>query len=179
MTQRRRKHGKKWLGKLLFVILLIIAVIVCYFVWDGYFREKDKLEDAPKNEETEKVEEGYGGAEGQPVELKEEIVQYEGKNPNEEESITGAITYASISGENLMIRINIDQYLSSGNCELTLKRDGKIIFEDSAAVMDAVSTSTCEGFNVPVAELGSGQVVIDVFVKSGDKSGTISGEVKL
>lgn len=182
MAQRRRKRSKKWLGKLVFVVLLVAAGVVCYFVWDGYFRDKsaDVEDEAPKSSGVVVVEEeesvvGYE----EPVNEKQETVQYDGENPNESVSITGAITYASVVGGNLVIRVNIDQYLSGGSCKLSLIQDGVVVFEDNAVVIDSASTSTCEGFNVPVARLGSGRININIAVISGDKNGTISGEVEI
>ena len=176
---KRRKRSKKWLGKLVFVLLLMAAGVICYFVWDGYFREKDELDKTSDSGEAVNVVEKQEAIEEKEdvVEPKEDIIQYDGENPNESVSLTGAITYASVVGENLVIRVNIDQYLSGGECTLNLKRGGVVIFEDKASVIDAVSTSTCEGFNVPVNEFGGGGLTVDILVKSGDKSGRITGEV--
>lgn len=181
MAQRRRKRSKKWLGKLVFVVLLVAAGVVCYFVWDGYFRDKnvETGEEAPKDDKIVTIVEDVEAVKEEPIVMKEEMVQYDGEDPNEGTSVTGVITYASVNGGNLMIRMNIDQYLSGGNCKLSLVQNGAVVFEATAVVIDAVSTSTCEGFNVPMAGLGGGKTMINIVVTSGDKSGTISGEVEL
>lgn len=186
MTQKRRKRSKKWIGWLLFLILLVVAVVICYFVWDGYFRDKKK--DEPKKEDTpsrvvEKKEEKKSEqkVEEKTTEVleKEKVVQYDGEDPNEAAEITGAITYAKVSGENLVIRVNIDQYLNSGKCTLGLRRDGGTIYTAEASIVDAATTSTCEGFNVPMTELSGGHTTIWIFLESGDKTGEIHGEVDL
>lgn len=182
MTQRR-KRSKKWVSWLIIAVLLVGAGVVCYLVYDNYFREK-KDEPASLEEKPQKREEEQPG-ENEPEEKKEEIVekekvvQYDGEDPNVSGGITGVITYAGVSGDNLLIRINIDQYLSGGTCSLGLRKDGGTVYAAEAGVIDSASTSTCEGFNVPVAGLGSGRYNIIIYINSGGKSGEISGEVEL
>ncbi|MBQ3348008.1 hypothetical protein IJG90_00585 [Candidatus Saccharibacteria bacterium] len=181
----RRKRNRKWLKWVVFLVLLIVAGVICYLVWDGYFRDKDEGEvdtsteqvvakeekvTKAKQEVTEKVEE---------VVEKEKVVQYEGEDPNTKEQLTGVITYAGVSGEYLMIRVNIDQYLAGGTCILRLMNGGSEVYSDTAGIVDAAATATCEGFNVPVAELLGGNLGVVIEVSSGEKSGKITGEVSL
>ncbi len=179
----RRKRSKKWISSLIILVLVIAAGVVCYLVWDNYFN--DKKEESEKSPETlqeeEKEEEKpveEKEEERQPVK-KEETVQYDGANPNASSSITGAITYATVSGDNLVIRVNIDQYLSGGKCTLGLRQGGGNVYSAEASVIDSASTSTCEGFNVPVNGLLSGEYNIIIYISSGDKTGEISGGVTL
>ena len=160
---------------------------MCYFVWDAYFRDK-KVEKSVGDEGTsakvEKKEEKKQDEkkEGEEEELfleKEKVVQYDGGDPNELTELTGVITYAGVMGENLMIRVNIDQYLSDGNCVLSVRRNGEEIYSDEAVIVDAASTATFEGFNVPVSRLGNGAVDILIMLKSSEKSGTISGRAEI
>lgn len=178
MARRRRKNGKK-LGLLLFLVLLIVAGVVWYFVWSGYFKE-DKEED----ETTEVVEnkpnedEGGKGSFGVTEEIeKEPVVQYEGEDPNESEELTGVVTYAGVAGGKLMIRVNIDQYLEDGSCELSLIQGG-VKYSDSAKI-NSVTTATCEGFDVPVSELSGGNYQIVIKISAEGKTGTISGEAEV
>ena len=53
MPAKRRKRNHKWISWLVFLVLLVIAGIVAYFVWDGYFREKE----VASEETTTKVDE--------------------------------------------------------------------------------------------------------------------------
>lgn len=105
---------------------------------------------------------------------------YEGNNANTFDSLTGVITYASVSGDKLLIRTNIDQYLSSGACALTLT-NGTNTFSLSANIIPDASTSTCEGFDVPLSSLSafSGETNIKITLTSGDKSGSLEGVVNL
>ena len=151
-----------------------------YLVWDSYFKDKDDEASEPESEQVEGLDEGDDVEEGE-VELveKQKVEQYEGDDPNEAEVLSGVVTYAGVNGSNLMVRVNIDQYLDSGECELSIMRNGAALYSDVASVVGNVSTATCEGFDVPVSELGNGTIDIIINVQSGDKVGTISGEANL
>ena len=179
MAQKRKKNkkSKKLLSVVLFLVLFIAAGVVAYLVWDGYFKEEKKEDESSEVEEAVDDEEGGKGAAGEEIVEKEPVVQYEGADPNEAEDLTGVITYAAVSGDNLMIRVNIDQYLDSGSCELSLVQGG-VKYSDIANI-SSVTTATCEGFNVPVSELGSGNYQIIIKLSSGGKTGTIKGEANI
>ena len=133
--------------------------------------EKKDTKPETKKEEEKKEE--------TPVEEKEKVQQYDGNDPNTANDITGVITYAGVSGDNLMIRVNIDQYLNGGKCTLSLRQGGGNVYGAEANVVDSAATSTCEGFNIPVASLPKGNINIIIYISSGDKVGEIAGEVTL
>jgi hypothetical protein len=178
---RRRKRSKKWISRLFFLLLLIVAVVVCYFVWEAYFKEKKEV---PKGKDdqtqivkpTEKEEDKK--EEEEPIQ-KEEVPQYDGEDPNEQGGLTGVITYLGVSGSDLVVRVNIDQYLTSGSCEINVIKGGEVLYTSLASVIDSASTSTCEGFNVPVEKLSSGKIQVNINVSSGEKTGIISGETEI
>lgn len=186
MTQRR-KRNKKWISWIIILALLIGAGVVCFLVKKTYFDDKkepegdnssqsitpEKKETVPKKKEEEKTKEE------EPVEEKEKVQQYDGTDPNVASSVTGVITYAGVSGDQLMIRVNIDQYLNGGKCTLGLRQDGGNIYSAEANIVDSAATSTCEGFNIPVAGLPKGNINIVIYISSGDKNGEITGEVTL
>ena len=179
--KQKQKKNKKWALRFL-MILLFVAAAVCYLVWDAYFKT-EKSTDEGVLEEVEVVEKlvensDVTGVDSEVME-KEKVVQYEGEDPNVSEELTGVVTYAGVSGDNLMIRVNIDQYLESGKCVLSLVRDGSEVYTDEAGIATAASTATCEGFNVPVSVLGAGDYYIVIRLSAGDKVGTIRGEVSV
>ena len=188
--KRKRNKSKKWISRFAILILLVFAAAVVYLVWDSYFKVNDKKMDDEQQifrqiEEEEKVEEGL---EEVIPETKEEelsrdeekkVVQYEGEDPNKSESLSGVVTYAGVSDDKLMIRVNIDQFLNSGECALSLVRGGAAIYSDITSVVSSAATATCEGFDVPVEQIGSGSVEIKIVVRAGEKTGTINGRVEL
>lgn len=184
MAQQKRKRSKKWISTLIFILLLIAAGVVCYFVWDAYFRDKktpepnnntvvvdDKTKGAEEKKDNKESEEKY--------KEKEETQQYEGTDPNSNEYLTGAVTHAKVSGDKVIIRVNIDQYLSGGTCELKIRNNGIDVYSDSASIIDSASTSTCEGFNVPLDNLPAGYLDILITLNSGEKTGSINGMVEV
>lgn len=182
---RRRRKSRKWISWLVFLMLLIMAGVVCYFVWDNYFKEKDGTKQegdssvvTEENEDVEqKVEKRDDVGEGEVMEEEKKVVQYDGTDPNKNNDLTGVITYAGASGNNLMIRVNIDQYLSDGSCSLSLLSNGGVVYGDTAKIVASASTATCEGFDIPVSEVGSGNYEIVINLSSYDKTGAIKGEV--
>ena len=110
---------------------------------------------------------------------KERTIQYEGDDPNASESLTGAITYAGVSGDELMIRTNIDQYLTVGECELVLENGGTVIYSDNVEIMSSVATSACDGFSVPASELGAGEINITIKISANERKGTLRGKVNI
>ncbi len=157
--------------------------MVCYFVWEAYFKEEKEV---PKGKETEiqvvepteKEEDKKEEEKEEPVQ-KEEVPQYDGENPNEQGGLTGVITYLGVSGSDLVVRVNIDQYLTSGSCEINVIKGGEVLYTSLASVIDSASTSTCEGFNVPVEKLSAGKIQVNINVSSGEKTGIISGEAEI
>lgn len=180
MMARRRKRSKKWISTLFILILLVAACVIVYLVWDNYFNDdKDKsgVEETAISEE-EKPEEETEPIEEQEIVEKEETIQYEGENPNSANELSGVVTYAGAVDNKLMIRVNINQYLSGGSCSLRLLFEGDVnMYGEVVEIVDSASTSTCAGFDVPLEKLSSGHYLIIINVASGDKTGVINGEV--
>ena len=191
MTRRKRKN---WLKYIITLVLLAVFVGGGFLIWQNWSLEgennQDKnakvIDEAEKNHkiesEKDKVESSEHKVEDSEdkVEiLKEEVKQFDGENPNEKDEITGVVTYAGMNGDNLMIRVNIDQYLADGNCVLKLLKNNETVYEEIVGVIDAVATATCKGFNVAKSDFMNGKISIKILVTSGEKTGTIEGEVNL
>lgn len=182
---RRRKNNRKWLVGVGILILVIIGVALGVMrPWEKRFSEGEQVDvpvDTVGNVVTEPVSvpEPVPEPETEVVE-KEEVKQYEGGDPNSAEVLTGVVTYAGASGDYLMIRVNIDQYLSGGTCRLVLNGSGGLAYTETAAVTDAAATATCEGFNVSLGKLKETQYNIIVYVDATDgRSGEIQGEARI
>lgn len=167
-------------------MLVAVAGAVVYLVWNNYFRDKkdDGEQQVTTGQVEEKKEENAAAvvektdAESGEVEEKR-VKQYEGEDPNLAEELTGVVTYAGVNGGKLMIRVNIDQYLTDGSCELTLVRDGAGVYAGTANVVGSPTTSSCDGFDILVAGLGAGNYGIEIKINSGGKTGVIRGETKI
>ena len=166
-------------------MLFVAAGVVCYLVWGAYFRVKDEggAEDKDVVEvvenSVEKPEDNVDdGGEVEVVE-KEKVVQYEGGDPNEAAELTGVVTYTGVVGNKLTVRVNIDQYLVEGKCNLVLVQDGAETYGAAADIVASVSTSTCDGFDVPLDTLGTGEYEVVINLVSGSKTGVIRGGARI
>lgn len=178
---KRRKRSKKWISWLIILVLLIGAGAVCYMVWDSYFRDKTEPETSETSDNTESEEQKNDSEAELTSEEpeKKKVEQYDGDDPNNAQDLSGVVTYAGVNNGVLMIRVNIDQYLDSGKCELTLTRGGATIYSSIASIIGSASTSTCEGFDVATGELGGGNVEINIKLESSGRMGSIHGEVNI
>lgn len=186
MVKKRKKQNKQWLCWGLVLIVVIAAVIAGVVVWQAGFTEDKHYEEQTSDiNEQEEVQENSTEAVTENAELKsegvekEKVVQYDGDDPNEAESLSGAITRADVVGQTLVVRVNIDQYLGSGRCELSLVRGGATIYTDVVNIEGGASTSTCEGFDIPTSGLGSGNTQINIKISADGREGTIRGEVNI
>ena len=110
---------------------------------------------------------------------KEDIKQYDGESPNKSETLTGVISYAGMSGDALIIRVNIDQYLSEGNCTLNLVQDGSVVYNEIVTIESSVSTSTCSGFQVSASKFSTDKMTVEIILESGEKYGKIMKELNI
>lgn len=181
MTSRKRKN---WLKYIIIVIFLAVLCGGGFMIWKSFKTEELKVdpgtaepvvtpvivpESDDKKEETGTVEK----------KVEKKVEQFDGGDPNDREELTGVITYVGVSGGNLVIRVNVDQYLTSGTCKLKLTGNGGAVYEETVEVIDSAATATCKGFNVATSKLPGGKVNISILVTSGEKTGTIEGEVSL
>lgn len=103
---------------------------------------------------------------------------YEGDNTNRSNSLTGVITTKSVASGSLTIRNTINQLVDTGSCKLTLTSGSRTVTR-SVEIIQNPSSSTCAGFDVPVAELGQGQWSIQIDITSGDKQATLKDTVNI
>ncbi len=182
---KRRRRNRKWLKRGLIFALVIAAGVISYLVYDAYFKEPAPapIPEAPETPVVEdaEVDEGYGEVveEEAVVEEKEEVVQYEGENPNDNAGLTGVMTFTSVTNGVLRVRVNIDQYATGGTCTLNLIQNGKSIYNMVVPTIDSAATATCEGFDVATEGLPKGATKIVIKITAGGKSGEISGALNL
>lgn len=188
MAKRQRKN-LKWICGGVILIVLIVAGVVGIVLSNNGSNDIDKDLQGDTKEKTEKIEivetDDGEDEEKSEDEMQEELMkeknvsQYEGANPNKADNLSGVMTYAGVNDGKLMIRVNIDQYLASGKCELALIRNGSNIYSSAASIVASASTATCEGFDVPTSNLGSGKVEIVIKLEADGRSGTIRGEANI
>lgn len=185
MTSRRRKN---WLKYIIIVIFLAVLCGGGFMIWKSFKTEELKVDPGtaepvvtpvivPESDDKKEDKKEETGTVEKKVEKK--VEQFDGGDPNDREELTGVITYAGVSSGNLVIRVNIDQYLTSGTCKLKITGNDGAVYEETVAAVDSAATATCKGFNVATNKLPSGKLSISILVTSGGKTGTIEGEVSL
>ena len=185
-----KRHNKKRtvIAWVTILVVLVVAIVVGMLIWNNVRQNNDTNEDTETSEIEEKAakkekeigeddEEEMKGADSEVDEKK--VVQYDGEDPNKANDLSGVVTYAAVNGGTLTIRVNIDQYLTEGECKLTLSRDGATIYNSRANIIGVASTSSCEGFDVPTGGLGGGKTEIVINISAGERSGVIRGEVNV
>lgn len=164
-------------------MLLIATGVGAAVLWNNEHRGSEQDSEAEVVEEevvdTEKHEEETEEEYSERMAEQKKIKQYEGEDPNKAEELTGVVTYVGVNNGVLMIGVNIDQFLGSGDCELSLTRNGNVIYTENTSIVADVSTSSCDGFNISTSGLGGGATEIIIKLSSGGKTGTIKGEVNL
>jgi len=182
----RRKKNRRWIAKLLILVVIVAGI---YFVWKGFFGNKE-IGDSGNDDEVQQVVATDGKESDDSAkteEIKENVdeyidkkpIQYDGGSPNELDYLTGVINYIHKNDEKLSIRVSIDQYLEDGTCELVLVRGEDVIYQDTAAIVGDATTSTCKGFDISVAKLTEGEAQFKVYFASGNRVGEVSGEVEI
>ena len=177
----RRKRNFRWVKWLMFLVLIVAAVVVVLVKNNFDKKIDDSSQQVVNTDKTEdnKTEEKSDDKKEEEPKQEEKVPQYEGESPNKSETLTGLITYADVVNDELVIRVNIDQFLQSGNCNLTISRNGETYYNQSVGIQESVTTSTCDGYKIPVSGLPKGDFSVEIDLDSGGKSGKITGRVRI
>jgi len=82
-------------------------------------------------------------------------------------------------GQTVYIRAIISSVVSSATCTLTMTGPNGKTYSATAPVQPMASSSTCQGFNVPMTSLASGAWQITVAVTDGANTGSATTEKTL
>lgn len=178
----KKKSRKIWIISLV-TILLVASGVGVYSLWFKGASQKNndttKSRSSENNPSAGKTDEDNATIDSSGHEAEKDIeAPYEGENTNNSQSLTGVITYTGVTDGTLMIRTTINQTISTGTCRLTLSKGSKTVTRDSGIAQNP-SSSTCQGFDVSTAELGSGKWNITITITSGDRSGELKGNVTI
>ncbi len=174
MTKSRRRSS---LRRRPFLIIPIVILLVAIFLIIGHFYKKPVVDDDTDiSQDTTTSMPSAQTFESNNDD--KQTIQNEGEDPNQLEIITGSITTARVSGDNFIIRLSLDQFLSSGTCELTMQSDASS-YQATAQIVTSAATSTCEGFDIPLSNLSSGKWAYSIEIYSGSKTGLILGEASI
>lgn len=181
MAKNKKTRNNNGIRFILCVLLLLIGCGVGFFAARKLFgdgiNDTQSKPDAAVIDDDNTTPEKNDNSKIAGVENEDKTpIKYDGEDPNKSEVITGSITRSDVTNGKAVIRVNIDQYLSSGTCAIAIGS-----FSESANIIANASTSTCEGFDIDIANLSglSGETSFSIEIISGDKKGTINGSISL
>jgi len=87
------------------------------------------------------------------------------------------VSFTSVQpGQTVSIRTLIDLVSGNASCVLRMQGPGGKEYTATASTQAYASSSTCQGFNVPMSSLASGTWTITVTVTDGGRSGSATTE---
>ena len=113
---------------------------------------------------------------------KEQAINNSTPNPTAEPATPSSIpvSFTSVQpGETVYIRTLIGTVTSGATCSLTMSGPSGKSYSASAGVQALSSSSTCQGFNIPMSSLSAGTWKITVTVTDGSATGTATTEKTL
>ncbi|MDR0887184.1 MAG: hypothetical protein LBM97_00615 [Candidatus Nomurabacteria bacterium] len=170
-----KKYNKKsnTPRNIIIIVFLIILLGMCaYFIFVNKKPPEGTAEPEEATQITQDSDDSYVDA-GETItpDIKIPIQNETSVDQNE---ITGNITSQSVNSEILQIRLQIDQYLLSGTCTITIGT-----FWQTVNIVPNASSSTCKGFDLEIADLPSNANNFTINIESNGKTGTINGEINL
>lgn len=106
------------------------------------------------------------------------IKENEGETSDPSDGLEVTITAANQNTPNFQIRTLVSQLLTSGSCQLTMTKDTQTIFR-TVNIQAASSSSTCQGFDIPLTDLSAGIWNVKISVTSGTQSGVAERTVEI
>lgn len=189
---RKQRRNKAPIFIIFFFILAIIATIIVLKI----FKIIDQKGKPSSNSESteivhQKTDQPSTNNENQPIHTEDGTredaeagrtpktpEQYEGQDVNQLNKLTGTITYSEKSGDKYRIRVNINQFLKlPGTCKLTITSASTVVYTQTVSIISNPSSGSCEGFDIPLSSIPSGDLNIKVEVNANQKTGLIEGRI--
>ena len=172
---RKQRKNKAPIFIIFFFILAIIATIIVLKIFkiiDQKGKPSTNNENQPIHTEDGTKEDAEAGRTPKTPE------QYEGQDVNQLDKLTGTITYSEKSGDKFRIRVNINQFLKlPGTCKLTVTSATTVVYTQTVSIISNPSSGSCEGFDIPLSSIPSGDLNIKIEVNANQKTGLIEGRI--
>ena len=206
MEIRNQKNHKKIVIAVVVILVIIAGVVGAWFLTknnDNIKQEKETTttkDDADDESSTDTDEQddtaddtsdeanqqtdNDSTADNDPTNGGKTPPRYEGGNIQDSKTLTGTINGISMAGNNLSIRVTVNQYISDpdGRCELTLTSPTGATYNYWSDLIQNPQTTSCYGWDIPLSDFGgsiSGHWVAEVKVSGDNRTGTFTEEVDL
>jgi len=95
------------------------------------------------------------------------------------QSFTVTVSASGKTDQAFQVRVLIDKLMADGVCTISLQKDGATITK-TAKTQALSSSSTCQGFDIPLSSLSSGAWGYTITVKDSDNTNsTVSGSIAI
>lgn len=98
---------------------------------------------------------------------------------SDKKSVGMDITATNQTDTALQIRTFIQTVTNSGTCSLSMKNSQGLLYTATTGVQAQSSTTTCKGFDVPIAQLSSGVWTISISFSNDSLTASTNGEVTI
>ena len=199
MQHRKPKTNTKKVIKYLVGIVLLILIVgggsfgAMYLMEHGFGGKKSKTEDqsseqtdntdskksdntdSKKSDDTKKSDEKSSKEEEK---NDKKPAEYEGQDANSYADLSGYIINASIADQKISIRAAINQ-ATSGDCTFKVTAPSGKVSTGTSKLEPGPTSGFCIIENLELGKIETGIYKVDIILKSADKTGKISGEVKV
>lgn len=165
------------------IIFVPLALLIGYIYYAHHYQKWPFLPDAvvenPYN--TVNYEKPSDDQVKTGASIKEQVADQSKNNSSDQDSpIVMDITAATKTPDDVvMIRTLIQKNTNSGNCILSMTGPNNSSYTETVAVQATASTATCQGFNIPMSKLSSGDWTITINFKDDANTATATKKITL
>lgn len=180
-TSQRRRSLRQRRPLLIIIFILFLAAAFAIFQLISLFSQGNRVVEEQKIQSDfpiQPLSESTGSSENSDGNAKTPR-PYEGEDVNQLEHLTGYFSIIDLSGNTLIVRAVINQFIQNGTCTLTMSHSNGSVITKTSKIIANPSTSSCDGFDIPVSELSKGKYKVNLKLDSANKTGTITGEAHI
>lgn len=177
----KKQKNKKYTILSLLILLIIVSGLICWFVITqspsrpGVVNKRGSSRDNSRLNDISYDKPSYDEA-SPTLDNNTPLSQQEEKTSPQ---LPVTITAVNRNGDVVQVRSVIGEYIDEGICTLIMEGRSSSRIQKTAPVAPLAGTSTCQGFDIPFSELGSGEWNITLEVVSDQKSGKTERKVTL
>ena len=179
-TLRKPKTNTKKVLKYVIGLVLLVVVVgggsfgAMYLMEHGFGGKKSKTEDQTSEQANAKKPDDNSSKKSDDS----KPAEYEGQDANSYADLSGYIINASIADQKISIRAAINQ-ATSGDCTFKVTAPSGEVTTGTSKLEPGPTSGFCIIENLELGKIETGTYKVDIILKSTDKTGKISGEVKV
>lgn len=173
-----KKHWRNVISSTIALVLLILLALLClrHFSQHGPAHDQQSTDGKPRQQSLNNSQKDNSPTETETKPITKQVEK--DMTTSGSGSISASISHKSIVSDVLILRITIDQFLSSGQCHLIMYNNQKTI-ERVVNIAQNPSSSSCMGFDIPINEIGNGNWSITINISSNDKKGSVADNITI